>query len=160
MSIWKKIAITALFLTVTFPVQAHEFKKDKLMISHPYIRETPPKAPVAGGFMQIKNMGAHSDRLIGGTASFARKVEIHDMSMENNIMKMFQIENGLEIPAGETVTLKPGSLHVMFMKLQHQMKQGESYPVTLQFEKAGSVDVIFNIEKMKRSTKKKMSHSH
>lgn len=160
MSIWKKIAITALFFTVISPVQAHEFKKDMLTISHPYIRETPPKAPVAGGFMKIINKGNMADRLIGGSVDFAQKVEIHDMSMENNVMKMFQLENGLEIPAGQTVVLKPGSLHVMFMKLQKQLKQGETYPVTLQFEKAGAVDVIFNVEKMKRSTKKKMSHSH
>ena len=149
MNVCKKLALIVFLATGALSAQAGEFKKDMLMIQHPYIRETPPKAPVAGGFMEIHNQGKTADRLIGVTVDFAKRVEIHNITMKDNIMKMFHLKDGLDIPAGQTVILKPGSLHLMFMRLNKQLTQGETYLVTLAFEKAGKMDVIFNVEKMK-----------
>ena len=121
-----------------------------LKIMSPIIRATPPNAPVSAGYMIIENNGTETDRLIGGAASFAGKVEVHEMKMDGEIMKMRKIAGGLEIPAGGKVTLKAGGLHVMFMKLQEQMKEGEKRTITLEFEKAGSVEFELPVQKVER----------
>ena len=120
-----------------------------LEISGAAIRATPPRAPVSGGYMTIKNNGNSSDRLIGAKADFAGKIEVHEMSMQGDVMKMREVEGGIEIPAGGEVTLKPGGLHVMFMKLGEQLKSGEMRQVTLVFEKAGEVELILPVMMIK-----------
>lgn len=120
-----------------------------LQVSDPVIRATLPNAPVSGGYIVIKNDGDKVERLIGGTAEFAGKIEIHDMSMNNGVMKMREIEGGLEIPPGQEVVLKPGGKHIMFMKLTERMLDGEMRKVTLEFEKAGSIEVDFTVKQIK-----------
>lgn len=68
------------------------------------------------------------------------------MAIENDVMKMRQLPDGIEIPAGATVELKSGGLHVMFMRIKHPFKEGEKFTATLNFEKAGKIDVDFKIE--------------
>ncbi|SON56967.1 hypothetical protein HDIA_3426 [Hartmannibacter diazotrophicus] len=125
---------------------AHEFKVGDLELVHPWTRATPSGAKVAGGFVTIKNTGAASDRLIGGTVDFAEKVEVHEMSMDNGVMKMRQLESGLELPAGQETDLKPGGYHIMFTGLKRGLAEGETAKGTLVFEKAGSVDVEWAVE--------------
>lgn len=131
------------------PALAHEYTVGDLEIVHPYARSTPPNAPVAGGYMTIRNNGTEPDRLIGGEAGFAGKVEVHEMKMDGDVMKMRPVEGGLEIPAGGEAVLKPGGFHVMFMQLGEQLKAGEKRKATLTFEKAGAVEVDFNVEDIK-----------
>lgn len=147
----KRILAAAALALVAFAGSAfaHEFKVGNLVIHHPWSKATLPNQPVAGGFMKIENTGTEPDRLISGTASFAGDVQIHEMAMEGDVMKMRQLEDGLEIPAGSTVELKPGGLHVMFMKLGEQLKVGELRKATLTFEKAGTVEVEFKVEEAK-----------
>lgn len=137
---------------------AGETKLGDLIIQNTTIRATPPKAPVSGGYMTIKNTGSKADRLIGGSVSFAKKVEVHEMKVIDDIMKMREVAGGLEIPAGGEVTLKPGSYHIMFMKLQEQMNAGEKRAVTLKFQNAGEVEIEFDVIEITRK-KKKMKHS-
>ena len=107
--------------TVT-TIPAHEsIMLGDLVINLPVIRATLPNAPAAGGFLTIANKGNQPDRLIGGSANFADPVQIHEMKMDGDVMKMRQIEGGLEIPAGGEVTLMPGGNHVMFMGLKDQL---------------------------------------
>jgi periplasmic copper chaperone A len=122
-----------------------EVKAGDLVIAAPTIKATPPNAPVSGGYLAIRNDGKESDRLVSGSADFAGKVEIHEMVMDGDVMKMRPVEGGLEIPAGGMVELKPGGLHVMFMGLKEQMKPGEKRKATLVFEKAGAVEIEFDV---------------
>ena len=108
-------------------------------ISGAFTRATLPGAPVAGGFLTLTNTGAENDRLVSVQSAIAREGQIHEMAMEGDVMKMRQITDGLVIPAGETVTLEPGGFHLMFMGLNAAIAQGDAVPVTLTFEKAGSV---------------------
>lgn len=141
-------SLAAMLLSVS--AMAHEYKAGTLVIHHPYARATPPKAPVSGGYMTIHNEGKEADRLIGGKAGFAGEIQIHEMVMDGDVMKMREIAGGLEIPPGGEVTLKPGGLHVMFMQLGEQLQEGEKRKVMLEFEKAGSVEVEFNVEKVEK----------
>jgi len=148
-------AIVAATCLMAGPAIAKDYKLGDLAIDHPQARATPPKAPVSAGYMTIRNTGSKPDRLVGGTATFAGKVEIHEMKMDGDVMKMRQISGGLEIPAGGEVVLKPGGYHVMFMKLGGQLKAGEKRKATLRFEKAGTIDIEFNVEDIKPGSKMK-----
>lgn len=142
-------AFAALALS-TASLLADDYTLGKLHIEHPHARATLPGAPVSGGYMTIRNEGGTADRLIGGKAGFAGKVEIHEMKMDGDVMKMREIEGGLEIPPGSEVVLKPGGYHVMFMQLKNPMKEGENLPATLIFENAGEIEVEFTVEAIGR----------
>ena len=144
----KKLILSALLTLTTFSgmALAHDYKVGDLTIDHPYARSTPPSAPVAGGFMTITNHGEKADRLIGGSTGFSDIVEVHEMIMVNGVMKMHQIEGGLSIPAGETVVLKPGSYHLMFIGLADQLKPDERRKGVVKFEKAGDIEVEFVVK--------------
>ena len=137
-------ALLALFAVA--PSHAEDVMAGSLKISAPWARATPKGASVGGGYMTIANTGSAPDRLVGGSSSIAKEVQVHEMTMDNGVMKMRPVTGGLEIKPGQTVTLKPGGYHIMFMKLNKQLKQGDHFKVTLDFAKAGKVDVDFTTE--------------
>ncbi len=124
-----------------------------LVIETGWMRQPPPGAKVAGGYMTITNNGQDADRLLGGSVAFAGRVEIHEMAMDKGMMQMREVEGGLEIPAGGTVELKPGSYHVMIMDFTGTPpKAGETVPITLEFEKAGTVATEMAVGSMGANT--------
>jgi copper(I)-binding protein len=128
--------------------QAHEYNLGSLKIGHPWARATPRGATVAGGYVKITNNGPAPDRLIGGSATFAGRFEIHEMSEQGGVMKMRHLPKGIEIKPGETVELKPGSFHLMFMDLRQPLvKDQKPRPKgTLVFEKAGTIEIEYAVE--------------
>ena len=92
-----------------------------------------------GGFLKITG-GAAADTLVSASAKVAKAVELHTMEMEGNVMRMRQID-GIAVPAGQTVELKPGGRHLMFIGLTQTLKNGDHFSLTLRFEKAGEVKV-------------------
>lgn len=137
------VAAASLFWTQT--ALAEQFTIGDLTISNPMIRATPVNAPVSGGYMTITNGGADDDRMTGVAVDFARESQIHEMKMDGDVMKMREIDGGLVIPAGETVVLQPGGFHIMFMKLDQQLKQDQRFDAKLTFENAGTVDVTLTV---------------
>ncbi|MCH8686782.1 copper chaperone PCu(A)C [Pedomonas mirosovicensis] len=125
---------------------AHEFKAGTLSIKHPWSRETAPRAKTGAGYLTIINTGGQADRFLGGTTPAAEKLEIHAVSMDNGIMRMRPQPNGVEVPANGKLELKPGSYHLMLVGLKAPLKAGESIPATLEFAKAGKVEVSFKVE--------------
>jgi copper(I)-binding protein len=121
------------------------FKLGDLTVTSPWTRATPGGAKIAGGYLKITNNGTSVDRFVGAKSDASDRVEIHEMSMSDGVMKMRPLPNGLEIKPGETVELKSGGYHLMFMDLKQPLKQGDSFKTTLQFEKAGSLEVNFNV---------------
>ena len=120
---------------------AHPVTVGDLEISGAFSRATLPNAPVGAGYFTITNTGTVDDTLVSARSPVAAKTQIHQMKLEGDVMKMSEVEGGLVIPAGETVTLTPGGLHIMFMDLRQAFAEGSNVPVTLTFEKAGSVDI-------------------
>lgn len=140
-----KHLIGAAALTLaTFAAQAHEFKLGAITIGHPYARATVAGQPTGGGYLSFANAGA-TDKLLSISADVSKSVELHEMKMEADVMKMRQVD-GIEVPAGKTVELKPGGYHVMFVGLKAPLKAGDKFPAKLKFEKGGEVDVVFNVE--------------
>lgn len=114
-----------------------------------FTRATPPGAQVGGGFVTITNGGDADDRLVSASSPVAGHVEIHEMAMEGDVMRMRELPDGLPIPAGEAVELKPGGYHLMFMELKKPLVEGETVPVTLVFEKSGEVQLDLPVGPMK-----------
>ena len=130
------------------PALAHDYAVGDLSIAHPYVIETPPNAPVAGGYLSIANEGATDDLLVSATVpgAVAETVQLHAMEMEDGVMRMSEVEGGIPVPAGETVVLRRGGLHVMLMGLSEGLRAGEEIPATLLFRDAGPVEVVFAVE--------------
>jgi copper(I)-binding protein len=106
----------------------------QVSIGEPWVRATVPAQKATGAFMQLT---ADQDaRLIEGKSPVAGVVQIHEMSMDGGVMKMRELAQGLALPAGKMVELKPGGYHVMLMDLKQQMKEGDSVPMSLTFETA------------------------
>jgi copper(I)-binding protein len=136
----------ALLIALATAASAHDYTLGSLKINHPWSRATPKGASVAGGYMKITNNGTTPDRLTGGSTEAAQKFEIHEMSMDGGVMKMRELPNGIEIPPGATVELKPGSFHVMMTGVTRPFVKGERVKASLSFEKAGKVDVEFAVD--------------
>src|ERR1041385_82197 len=141
-----RLLAALIFTALASAAQAQEYKLGSLVIDHPWTRATPKGAAVAGGYVKITNTGSTPDRLTGGSAEVSRKFEVHEMSMDGGVMKMRELKDGLEIPPGATVELKPGSYHIMMMNLSRPLAKGEKVKGSLTFEKAGKVDVEFAVE--------------
>lgn len=124
---------------------AAETAASVIAVTEPWSRETAEGQNAGGAFMTIANTGTAPDRLTGGSTPVAGRVEIHTMTMENDVMRMRQLADGLEIPAGGQVTLKPGSFHVMLMDLKQPLKAGDKVPLTLTFAGAGTVDTELEV---------------
>lgn len=128
------------------PAFAHDYKVGSLEISHPWTRATAPTAKAGGGYVVITNKGTTPDRLVAAQSNASQTVEIHEMKMDGNVMRMRELAGGLEIPAGGSVMLKPGGYHIMFMELKGPLAKDTKVPVTLVFEKAGKIDVDFVVQ--------------
>lgn len=127
-------------------VYAQTAKVGGLQIDNAYTRATAPGQQVAGGFMKIENKGP-ADQLISASSPAAGEVQLHEMTMEGNIMKMRQLKD-IPVPASSAVELKPGGLHLMFMNIKAPLNAGETVPVKLKFAKAGEVEVKFPVNAM------------
>jgi periplasmic copper chaperone A len=124
------------------------FKAGDIVVSAAWLRATPNGARVAGGYMTITNNGREADRLVGGTLAQAGRLEIHEMTMTDNVMRMRPLANGLVIKPGETIKLEPGGLHIMGLDLSAGYAQGQTIKGTLVFEKAGTMTVDYTVAPM------------
>lgn len=126
---------------------AHDFKAGSIEIEHPWSRATPPGAPVAGGYMEIKNVGGEADRLVSVTSDISARAELHELTMTDGMMRMRPMSGPLDIPTGQTVKIGDGN-HIMFVKPMRTLRKGETFNATLTFEKAGAVEIKFLVQGM------------
>lgn len=131
-----------------------------IRVEQPWSRATPGGASVAAGYVKLTNTGKEPDRLTGATFERAKSVEIHTMTNDDGVMKMRQLPDGIELPGGGTVELKPGGQHLMMMGLSEGLKAGESVNGKLTFEKAGSVDVTFTVAPLGADAPAASGHEH
>ena len=134
------LALAALPLAAA-GARAADYDVGSIHITQPWARATPKGASAGAGYLTVTNNGTAADRLTCAGSDAAAQCQIHTMTMENGVMKIRPVEGGLEIKPGETVTLRPGSDHVMFVNLKHPFETGNAVEATLQFEKAGTVKV-------------------
>lgn len=139
-----RLAAGLCFALAATLAQGHEFKLGSITIGHPYARATVAGQPTGAGYLKLVNQGP-ADRLLAATTPAAAEVQLHSMSMQGDVMRMRQID-AIELPAAQTVELKPGGLHLMLTGLKAPLAAGDRIPLTLRFEKAGEVVVTVNVE--------------
>lgn len=137
----KKTAVTLSALLLSVAAMAD------IQIDNPRSRITAPTVKRGGAFMNITNTGKTDDVLIAASTPRSGKTELHNTTLdENGVMKMREMKDGIPVPAGQTVELKPGSLHVMFMDLHEPFVAGQTYPLTLKFKNAGEKTVTVSVK--------------
>lgn len=136
----------ALLLCFAVPVAAQEFRAGDLTIERAWSRATPPAAKVGAGYLVVTNGGQSADRLTAASSPAAGRVEVHEMKMDGGVMRMRELAQGLALPPGAAVELKPGGFHLMLMDLRAPLAAGTTVPVTLVFEHAGRVDIQLKVE--------------
>jgi periplasmic copper chaperone A len=114
-------------------------------ITNAWARATPGAAQTAAAYVTV--VSSAGDRLTGASTAVAQKAELHSMTMDGNVMKMRQVD-GIDLPAGKTVTLKPGGYHIMLTGLAQPLTEGQTFPLTLTFDKAGTRDVTVTVQKV------------
>ena len=129
----------AMGITLGSAAIAQNASVGSIKIENGYTRATAPGQHVAGGFLKIENKGA-ADQLISASSPAAGEVQLHEMAMDGNVMRMRQVKD-IALPANGAVELKPGGLHLMFMNIKAPLTVGETVPVKLKFAKAGEVEV-------------------
>lgn len=118
---------------------------EEIVIHEPWLRQPPPSAQVAGGYLRIDNPGAEPDRLVAVETDAAARVEIHEMEEVDGMMRMREIDGGLEVPAAGQVALEPGGYHLMLMEPRADLQAGQQVDAVLVFERAGRVPVTFDV---------------
>ncbi|QWD65085.1 copper chaperone PCu(A)C [Polynucleobacter sp. MWH-UH2A] len=122
-------------------------KTDAIKIESAYTRATAPGQQVAGGFMKIENKSNAADQLLSASSPAAGEVQLHEMAMDGNVMRMRQVKD-IAVPAGGAVELKPGGYHLMFLNLKGPFTAGQTVPVKLKFAKAGELEVKMPVNAM------------
>ena len=134
-------------LLFAFAALAHSQEKGDIEVRHPWSRATPPGAKVGVGYLEIRNKGSQPDRLLSATTPVAKRVEMHVTEHAGEVAKMRQLRV-LEIPGRERLELRPGGAHLMLVDLVQPLKKGERFSVTLRFERAGEVEVQFEVQEL------------
>jgi len=141
-----KLAMMAILTAVAPAAFAQGGGPSTITVEQPWASATPAGAMTGAVYMTLANKAKDADRLTAASSDVASKVQIHEMAVVNGIMTMRQLVNGLAIPAGGSVTLKPGGYHVMLIGLKKQLVMGQSLPLTLTFAKAGTISITVPIK--------------
>lgn len=131
-----------------------------LMISDAVMRAVLPGGKVTAAYMTITNTSTQDEALVSVSYNGAKKSEIHTMEVVNDVMKMRPIDGVLTIPAGGSVMLQPGGLHLMFMGLTDKPKAGDEATISLDFENAGPLTMTIPVQKIMGGHKKSSDHNH
>jgi len=151
-------AVLALAAAISGAALAHDAKLADLTIHHPWARASIGPAKAGAAYLTIVNAGADVDRLIGVETPAAKMSETHTNIMDQGVMKMRPVE-AVEVQPGEPVIFQPGGLHIMLMGLKAPLKEGETFPLTLRFEKSGSIEVEVTVEKA-TTMAPRLEHGH
>lgn len=126
------------------PASDAQQRAGAIVLEDPWSAATPSGASVAAGYVTIRNTGANPDRLLSASTPRAGRTEIHEMSMDNGVMRMRPLPS-VTIAAGGAVTFAPGGMHIMFMDIGAPFTDGATIPVTLRFERQGEVQATFTV---------------
>lgn len=156
----RSILIFAVTVLAASLACAEEYKLKDLRIADPFARATMPRQPTGVAYLTIENKGKNGDKLIAASSPAAKSVEIHNMWMEGEVMKMREVP-GIELKPASKVVMTPGDgYHLMLMGLRQTLKPGDKFPMTLTFEKAGKTEVTVVVRDRKEMQESAAHHGH
>jgi len=159
MKLLQSLLLSLCSLLLAVPAFAHHYEAGDLHIGHPWSRETPPNAQTAAVYLSVQNHGKEADQLLSAETPAAARVELHEHIHENGLMKMQQVPS-VDIPAGEKVDFAPGGLHLMLFAPTRHYADGERFPLTLHFARAGAVEVEVLVQKNAGDNAHQHQHDH
>jgi copper(I)-binding protein len=140
----KHIVVAVLvFFGASFATSAQELKSGSLTLIDPWARATVTGQGSGAAYLTIRNDGG-TDRIVSASAPVSNVVELHTHTLDGGVMRMRQVD-AIDVTGGTTTQLKPGGLHIMLIGLKAPLKAGDSFPLTLKFEKAGEVKLDVKI---------------
>lgn len=139
-----RLSTLLIIAVLNAPVAAQEFKLGGLTVIGPWSRELPPVAPNGAAYFRVENHGANADRIVSVHSPIAERAELHTHEMDGGLMKMRHVHS-VRVPAHGAVTFEPEGLHVMLFGLKTPLVGGESFPLALEFEEAGEIEVSVEI---------------
>ena len=148
----------AIVMTASSLLFSAAYAADGPMIMEAWARPSIGSTGNSAAYMKVMNHGDAADRLVDAKSDVARKTELHTHIMEDNIARMRRVEGGVEVPAKGNVEFKPGGLHVMLIGLKSKLAEGDSFPLTLVFEKKG--EVVVDVKVQKSAGKSNGGHDH
>lgn len=153
----KLLSFFTLFMILfgTFSVLA----ENTVVVSDSYIRETIPGTVITSAYMTLDNSQLKEVVLTGVTSSISERIEIHEHTLDNGMMKMRQRDN-ITIPAQSTVNLKPGGLHLMIFDFKKPLIKDQVIPITLHFLSGKHIDITMTVKTLKQTNAKPMNHHH
>ena len=143
----KSLAFCCMLAACFAALGAHEYRADQLRIDHPFARATPPGARTGAVFFTVDNASKEADRLLRASTPIAAGIVLHQMALEDGVMKMRAVPS-VEVRAGGRLELKPNGYHLMLLDLKQPLKVGEKFPLTLAFEDVGTVLISVWVEEM------------
>lgn len=143
----RMISLAIAAALIAYGAATQEFRAGPITISHPWTRPTPGTATPGVGYMTLDNHGPEDDRLVAATSSAAETVTMHRTEVNGGIARMLPQEGGIAIPAHGSARLEPGGLHLMLGGLKAPLALGQAVPLTLTFERAGTVAVELKVER-------------
>ena len=139
-----RLTVCLLVSVLGAPASAEPYVHGDLSVHRPWSRALPAVAPNGGAYFHIENGGDEAVHIVSAASTVAGRVELHTHEMDGGLMKMRHIDS-VEVPARGAVTFKPGGLHVMLIGLKTPLVAGERFPLTLEFENAGAIDVMVEV---------------
>lgn len=135
--------LAGLGMVLTGPLQAEVTARE------PWIREAPPAAEALAGYLELENSGDEARVLIGGESPEFGRIEVHRTEHDEGVMRMRPLD-GVDVPAGERVRFETGGIHLMLMRPKRRFQEGDTVPVTLQFENGDELEVEFSVRRGSR----------
>ena len=131
-------------LACSLPAAAHDVQRGDLTLSRLHLRASIGAVNSTAGYVTVTNAGAQADRLVSASCACARRVDLHDTAQQSGMARMTAAPE-LDVPARGALTLRPGGAHLMLTGLRRPLRDGERVPVTLRFQRAGTVTADFHV---------------
>ena len=158
MSLTRTLGVLLLVAAASPALAGGHLASEHVKVMGAWSRALPPVSKNGAAYLMLKSAAKKSVRVVGGESPVAEMVELHTHLTEGGVMKMRKLEDGVEVPAGESVTFEPGGMHVMLMGLKKPLKSGEAFPLTLRFEDGGTASV--EVKVMSPDEAPSMKHGH
>jgi copper(I)-binding protein len=149
-------------LSLAFGLGGETRAASAISVEQPFARATPGRATTGAAYIMLINGGTSADRLVGAATPVADNVQFHKVTEDNGVSRMRQVQ-GVELAPGAKIIFKPGEMHMMLVGLKQPLIEGQTFPLTLQFEQAGRVEVpvpINRVGAMQHDDMGSMMHMH
>ena len=144
------MTLRALFIIALTQISSASGASDTLIISDAWVRATPPGKMMTAGYASLKNVSKNVITITGVSAEIAGHTSLHETRIERDRSTMRPVAQ-LSIKAGERISLKPGGLHIMLMKLSEPLTDGQSIDICLELENNGSLCSAFSVAKHRKA---------